>query len=107
MGQQTTTQYEVYCRQCRVSFPVGTRVCMHCGGRTGQRPAAGDPDTTPQEHGPPPPELFPMFETESPQPIGEDSEEETPGRSPSRIVMGVVWVLVAIVGSIYRVCSGG
>ena len=28
--------YEVRCAQCDVSFPVGTKVCIHCGGRTGK-----------------------------------------------------------------------
>lgn len=26
--------YEVRCPRCDVSFPVGTKVCVHCGGRT-------------------------------------------------------------------------
>jgi hypothetical protein len=25
------TPYEVYCFDCRVTFPVGTRRCLHCG----------------------------------------------------------------------------
>lgn len=24
--------YEVYCHQCNVTAPVGTRRCIHCGG---------------------------------------------------------------------------
>lgn len=27
--------YEVRCSRCDVSFPVGTRKCIHCGGPTG------------------------------------------------------------------------
>ena len=27
--------FEVYCGRCRVTFPVGTRRCIHCGGPTG------------------------------------------------------------------------
>lgn len=26
--------FEVRCRRCEVSFPVGTRKCLHCGGPT-------------------------------------------------------------------------
>ena len=25
--------YEIYCYQCNVTAPVGTRRCIHCGGR--------------------------------------------------------------------------
>ena len=28
--------YEVYCTHCNVSFPVGTRVCVHCGQPIGR-----------------------------------------------------------------------
>lgn len=28
--------YEVRCPRCDVSFPVGTRTCLHCGGPTGE-----------------------------------------------------------------------
>ncbi len=27
------TPYEVYCYSCKASFAVGTRKCVHCGGR--------------------------------------------------------------------------
>jgi hypothetical protein len=27
--------FEVHCARCRVTFPLGTRRCIHCGGRTG------------------------------------------------------------------------
>jgi hypothetical protein len=32
---QTDAPFEVYCGRCQVTFPVGTRRCVHCGGRTG------------------------------------------------------------------------
>ena len=38
------TPYEVYCFRCRVTFPIGSRQCLHCGGPlfgTGERAAAG------------------------------------------------------------------
>lgn len=31
------TPYEVYCYDCRVTFPVGQKRCLHCGGRLGPR----------------------------------------------------------------------
>jgi hypothetical protein len=40
--------YEIRCYECDVSFPVGTKRCIHCGGKTGPRSIfeeqiAGDP----------------------------------------------------------------
>lgn len=31
------TPYEVYCYACQVTFPVGQKRCLHCGGRLGPR----------------------------------------------------------------------
>jgi len=31
------TPYEVYCYDCRVTFPVEQKRCLHCGGRLGPR----------------------------------------------------------------------
>ena len=84
--------YEVRCYQCNVSFPEGTKRCMHCGGRTGQQPVKG---------------LIPGLETPRPfQAEVEDGDENPLRRGPARIVMGAVWVLLALVASLYRVCTG-
>ncbi|MCZ6464889.1 MAG: hypothetical protein O7A09_11195 [Proteobacteria bacterium] len=88
------TAHEVRCYSCDVSFPQGTKQCMHCGGRTGQRPVQG---------------LLPPG-LEPPRPLqveAEDADESNPlRRGPARMVMGAVWVLLALVASLYRVCTG-
>ena len=85
------TAYEVRCYNCNVSFPPGTKRCMHCGGRTGQKPVPG-----------------PIPGMEPPHPLElEDMEDENPlRRGPARLLMGAVWVLLALVASLYRVCTG-
>ena len=30
--------YEVYCHSCNVTFPPGTKACVHCGARTRKDP---------------------------------------------------------------------
>jgi hypothetical protein len=88
------TAYEVRCHRCKVSFPVGTRRCLHCGGRTGA-PSMGEA-ASPRLLGPPGP-----FD-----PGAVDEEEMETRRGPLRVAMGVVWVLLALVLSFYRVCTG-
>lgn len=36
------TPYEVYCYDCRVTFPAGTARCVHCDGRLGGRAKRGE-----------------------------------------------------------------
>lgn len=33
MNESQTTRFEVRCPSCNVSFPVGTKRCIHCGAR--------------------------------------------------------------------------
>jgi len=35
--------HEVRCQQCGAGFAVGTRRCVHCGGRLGKRGATPSP----------------------------------------------------------------
>lgn len=35
-AREKGSPYEVRCPRCDVSFPVETRICIHCGGPTGQ-----------------------------------------------------------------------
>jgi hypothetical protein len=78
--------FEVYCLNCRVSFPVGTRTCMHCGQPIG-RPAA--------------------VATGRFRPAATDEEvlEELPGRSVAFSPMTLVWLLAAAATVIYRACT--
>jgi len=79
------TPFEVYCHDCKCSFAVGTRVCVHCGRRLG-RPGSA--------------RLVPGLE-----PTGEEALEEV---SPLRRIGGIsLWVLIALGAAITRMCEGG
>jgi hypothetical protein len=82
--------YEVYCPSCRVTFPVGTRRCLHCGGRVGPQGSAG------MSIEPPP--------AEQAEEVDIGGEERPRIRSLSPLT--VLWVLLLLAGSLYRACSG-
>jgi hypothetical protein len=83
--------YEVYCYQCNVSAAVGTRRCIHCGGRfagaEGTRRAA----------------LTDLLGAEFGE-ANEDGEElaTSIGSAAPKIAL---WILLLIGGSLYRLCS--
>ncbi len=87
---QSTTAFEVRCPDCRVSFPVGTRRCIHCGERLGRRLQLG---TAPGPGG-----IEPM-------PAEEPEEEARPRRLTRGI--GGLWLFLALAGALYRACTGG
>ena len=108
---EDTSAYEVRCPRCDVSFPIGTRRCFHCGGRTGPgRFVISEA----------PPELFESDEmrgeaaasiSESrgePLPI-EAEEAKPPGGLRGRMNAGVslVWIVLAVGFSIMRACGEG
>ncbi len=78
---------------------MGTKTCVHCGGRTARQPvhavAAGalatraDPDAG---------HLPPLVE--------EISEEDLPTRRPPFSPMTAVWILAILGVTIQRACSG-
>jgi hypothetical protein len=78
--------YEVYCTHCSVSFPVGTRVCFHCGQPIGRVPVAA-----------------PTLRGSAP--IDAEPEDEPPGRSIAFSPMTFVWLLAAVATVIYRSCQ--
>jgi len=71
---------------CSVTFPVGTRVCVHCGRPIGRAAAVA-----PTLRGPGP------FEEELP--------EETPSRSLGFSPTTFMWLLAAVATVIYRSCQ--
>lgn len=82
------TPFEVFCRRCQVSFPVGTRRCLHCGGRVDRERFAPPPGASEQE------EQF----------MEEFGEAEMPrGRFLSPFT--VIWLLLAVAGALYRQCQ--
>lgn len=84
-----TAVYEVRCLGCDTSFPPGTRRCIHCGERIGRRPPL-DVD------------LPVPFEGEA----GE-VEEEMQGGSAARAGLWAVTAIIAMAGSLFRMCQGG
>jgi hypothetical protein len=81
------TPYEVYCYECRVTFPLGTRNCVHCGRPIGAPPGARVPNP-----------LIPTGDAvEAPDPL-----------STARRVGGLsLWVLLALGAALSRLCAGG
>ena len=86
--QGPKTPYEVHCSHCNVTFPVGTRRCIHCGERLAR------------ERGRLPGIQMSFEEGEGPP------EDENPRRSPFSPV-ALIWVLIFVAGTIYRACTSG
>ena len=98
--------FEVRCHRCNVSFPPGTKVCLHCGGRTGESAA---PvllsqllvSSGAEEAGAQPPSQD--GELAGAPPVGDEAE---PGRrSLFGTAMSVFWVLLLIGGYLFRSCA--
>jgi hypothetical protein len=83
--------YEVYCFQCNVTAPAGTRRCIHCGGRLSREP------------GPQPVALADLLEAENTE-ADEGREEPTTsiGSAAPKIAL---WILLLIGGFLYRFCN--
>lgn len=103
-----SSPYEVRCYACNVSFPPGTRRCIHCGAKTGAPPLI--PDSADLE----------TIGAELPsgilanEGVGRsrdgamaDGETEAAPRTPLRLVLGAIWVLLAMMIPLFRACSGG
>lgn len=93
--RSSASPYEVRCPRCDVSFAVGTRRCIHCGGPT-TAPGA----TASVEPGP--------FERTQPEPV-QIGEEEAPGIGSSLLKLSgsLFWVVALVIFSIVRNCGGG
>jgi hypothetical protein len=85
---KANTPYEVYCQRCRVSFPIGTRSCMHCGQPIG--PSTLEAALLARRAGPP---------------ADEDGLAETPMRALKASPMTLVWVLAGVATIAYRACN--
>jgi hypothetical protein len=106
MQQQTSTPYEIYCHHCRVTFALGTKSCIHCGGRLARRDAGAGMRTPPAEAFEPTP-VGEIFEPGN-DPEAELAEGKTSGRFRLPISPVTLLWLVLIVGSVaQRACNGG
>ena len=107
--------YEVWCHSCNVTFPTGTKTCLHCGSRTRpDRPHLGnmrrraEPDMTSgalsfaddAEAIRSLPDLPPIASTAAIEP-----EEGPARRSLLRAGMTVMWMILLAAGYAWRACS--
>lgn len=82
------TRYEIHCARCRVTFPAGTKRCLHCGGRLTR-------DRTPQDA-----VLPPTFD------IPDELPDEEASKRSSRISpISVLWIVAALGVAIQRACA--
>jgi hypothetical protein len=83
--------YEIYCDQCNVSAPVGTRRCIHCGGRLSGAQGA-------QRSG-----FADLLKAELAVAGAEEEElEPSIGSAVPKIVM---WIVVLAGGYLFRFCN--
>ena len=104
------SEYEVRCPRCDVSFPKGTKKCMHCGGRTGPSVLRGPRMTSrhaEERLDPMAPEQGIRIGDEVVRPLPVDFEEEEPTRRSGllRALITVVWIGLAVAFSMARACS--
>jgi hypothetical protein len=108
-----TTDFEVRCDHCEVSYPVGTKRCMYCGGRPGHKPMFArqvgfDPlGEIEVLNDPFEPDVPPIRRSESPlESIEEDEAEQQPRSSIFRLLGNMSWIILFAVLTLYRACTG-
>ena len=85
-------RYEVYCHQCNVTAPAGTRRCIHCGGsisRGAQNPRQAA--------------LAALVGAELSE-ADEEGEEASPSVA-SLVPKIALWILLLFGGFLYRICN--
>ncbi len=106
---ETVSPYEVTCHKCDVTFPVGTKVCMHCGGPTStsrlqvlNRPPRGGDLAVPAT------EREWVTDEALPVEVFEGADEAPAKRSSKlRSLVTLVWILLAVGFSLARACNEG
>jgi hypothetical protein len=82
------TPYEVYCYQCQSTFAVGTRSCVHCGGRLARSETPLEPSVGPS--------------------ASAEGADESPVVSVVRRLSGAtLWLVFVLVAMLARMCEGG
>jgi hypothetical protein len=87
MQDRSGTPFEVFCQRCRVTHPVGTRRCVHCGGPIGRERAK--------------PRLALPPEAEE-----VELEDVIQRRSGIFSPVTLLWVVILLGGYLYRSCAG-
>ncbi len=81
--------YESYCYTCNVTAPVDTRTCVHCGGRLSR------------QRGIPAPTIPVPFSGQA----LDEGELDAPRRMGSVSPITVVWVLLFLAWTVFRLCA--
>lgn len=100
--------YEVRCNDCNVSFPPGTKTCLHCKGRLGKRRPQAPPAPTMRTQGMPAEASRELEATGFAEQIAAREEEES--STPRRVIrlgVNLLWILGAIVVTAAQMCRGG
>lgn len=85
-------EVEVRCPTCNVSFPLGTRRCLHCGGPTVAASVAAQVRSS---------RRTPMGAA---MPEDEAEDEQVQLRRGPR-TLTVLWILAALAASLYHSCA--
>jgi len=91
--------YEVRCERCSVSFPVGTKHCLHCGERIGRPVFLGLARDAGEEA---------TGELTEYEPMGERTEAEdaeAPRGRRFRFGITLLWLIAAVLSGIVRACQ--
>lgn len=105
--------YEIRCGNCQVSFPPGTKKCIHCGGRLGGRTASRPPTPPPTWRAQQGESFFPTalegdpaaFEEFRPE-AAEEPDASTPRRA-IRVGVNLLWIVGAVLLTVLQMCRGG
>lgn len=104
-------QFEVWCPRCNVSFPIGTRRCLHCGGATVPPNAIHEETATIDFVGNAAgPSIFEQRDelTMRPEELEENRGERGLGKSILGSLGSLLWIALFIAISLAnRTCGGG
>jgi hypothetical protein len=95
--------YEWWCPRCRVTHPPGRKVCVHCGGRvqpTRDAAAVFDPRSALEAR-----LGLPRTGGEEPEVAEEADAPESRGVRGARLGMTLVWVALAVIATLLRMCQ--
>jgi ribosomal protein L37E len=88
-GPAPNTPYEVSCTRCRVTFPVGTRTCIHCGQPIARSSA----------------EAAALAQRAGGAAGADDPLEEFPVRALKASPLTLLWLLAGAAAIAFRACS--
>jgi len=93
-----TSPYEVLCSHCDVTFPTGTRHCIHCGGPIARARGGGLLAAVTAAKA--------ANESQTAEPIEVEEEEELARRS-SFSPVSILWLVLIAGGAVFRACAEG